>query len=144
MAIQRTWQSHRQSRRPYPRGRPMQRGRSSRSLLLKRDLIRRRILHQTVTFGGCLPANRKSTDANRRFHSLRIGPWSASVMGIYQQLEIQTTASYRLEPLGGASQSGIICLWSTPLLICGFSLLFRIEFDDVSLYVVAERKGRCY
>ena len=48
----------------------MQCGRSSRSLLLKRDLIRRRILHQTVTFVGCLPANRKSTDANRRQHQL--------------------------------------------------------------------------
>src|SRR5260370_33074499 len=65
-------------------------------------------------------------------------------IGIYQQLEIQTTASYRAGTVQRTVPVGISCLWSTPPLICGFSLLFRIEFDDVSLYVVAERKRRCY
>src|SRR5882672_5811031 len=50
----------------------MQCGRSSRSLLLKRNLISPDILHQTVTFIRCLPANRKSTESVNNL-SLLIG-----------------------------------------------------------------------
>src|SRR5713226_2415009 len=95
MAMQQTWQSQRQSRRPRPQGRPMQCGRSSRSLLLKRNLISPDILHQTVTFVGCLPANWKSTDANRwdEKAGLRRDAVRSQVIDVLEAQEIKETGN---------------------------------------------------
>jgi hypothetical protein len=87
------------------------------------------------------------TVENRPLHQLsRLG--GVRLRGCWCNGDLSTVGNsdhsfQRLEPFAEPPNGNYLSLVNA-VIICGFSLLFRIEFDYVSLYVVAERKGRCY